>query len=91
MELSNSPQERDLIVTQGNVSEEMNQVHHLRFMYLFMVACRATIHGFREPSWHTMCILLKMGVVVQSITHFIDLWYHMDYSEVKWPNLCCSL
>jgi len=30
-----------------------------------------------------MCILLKMGVVVQSITHFIDLWYHMDYSEVK--------
>lgn len=29
------PQEGDLIVTQGNVSEEMVQVHRLKFVYLF--------------------------------------------------------
>lgn len=48
-----------------------------------MLDCCSAIHDFKEALWHTVCILLELCDVMQSIMVFFNLCYHMDYNEVN--------
>lgn len=73
---------KETLMWPGNVWRNGLSTSQIQLSF-HIVACETAIHGFREALGHTICIVLKMGVVVQSIIHYIDLCYHMDYSEVK--------
>lgn len=73
---------KETLMWPGNVWRNGLSTSQMQLSF-HIVAGETTIHGFREALGCTICILLKMGVVMQSIIHFIDLCYYMDYSEVK--------